>query len=147
MNIRKAQEGDAEWLIPELSKFAQFACTRLSMLPQNVEVIHEGLRKFIETHLFLVAENDGEAAGFVAGLVFPHLFNPEILVLQEIFWWVREQYRGSRAALLLLNAFVEWGREHVDWIFFSMQHNTPATDRALVKRGFKMHEQTYLLEV
>lgn len=147
VKVRPAVEGDISWIAAELGEFAEFASTRHSLIPSDPEVMRQGFNQFVKNHIFLVAERDLVPMGFVAGVVFPHLFNPEILVLQEVFWWVMKAYRGSRAALMLLDAFIAWGRESVDWIFFSMQPNTPAGDRVLLKRGFKLQEKTYLLEV
>lgn len=102
----------------------------------------------IENHLIFVAESsEAGRLGLIAGLVVPHVFNPKIQVLQEILWWVSEEYRGSRAGLLLLNEFVDWGKRNVDWIMFTLEKHSPVSDRPLIKRGFRSMETAYLLEV
>ena len=148
VRIRHATEGDVLWLLPELVEFAKFADTKYSMIPSKESVQVEILTGMIKDHLFLVAEGPTGPMGFVAGLVVPHLFNPEILVCHETFWWVKVEHRGSSAGIRLLDAFTLWCESHgVHWIFFSFQHNTPINERAFTKRGFRIQEYQYLKEV
>lgn len=148
MKVRRANEGDLPWLLTELTQFAEFADTKYSMLPPKESTRKEILKALMKEHVFLIAEKDGGGrTGFVAGLVVPHLLNPDILVFYETFWWVALEYRGSSAGLRLLDAVVVWAKEHIDWVFWSLQHNTPITDRVLTKRGFREQERQFLLEI
>ena len=147
MKVRRAEKGDLVWLLTELEQFAQFADTKYSMLPSDESIRAEILRKLMDEHLFLVSEKeDGGRTGFVAGLVVPHVLNPEIMVLYETFWWTSLEHRGSSAGLRLLDAALDWAEKHVDWVFWSLQHNTPVTDRVLLKRGFREQERQFLKE-
>ena len=150
VRVRKAVEGDIEWLLIELEEFARFADTKYSLLPREDSVRRQILKAFIEKHVFFVAEEEenGERLGFISGLVHPHVFNPQLYVCQEMWWWVPKKTRGrSRAGMMLLDAFTEWGRENVDWIFFSLNHNTPVRPEALEKRGYNFQEMQFLAEV
>jgi hypothetical protein len=136
------------WLLEELKKFDQFAGTRYSMFPESEEDARGRLLNLIREHVFLVAERASERVGFVAGFIFQHHFNKDLLCLQECFWWVMPKYRGSSAGIRLLDAFKLAGESlEVDWIYFSMLPNTPASDRALLRRGFKLQDRLFLLEV
>lgn len=77
----------------------------------------------------------------------PHVFNPQIKVLSECFWWVKPEYRGSRAGALLFKNYVEWGKANVDWVTMTLEAHSPVRPEALIKRGFRLQETTFLLEV
>lgn len=76
-----------------------------------------------------------------------HPYNPAIRVLTETFWWVTPNARGSRAGLMLLDAFTAYGERNADWIVFTLEHHSPVNERTLTKRGFHLHERSYLREV
>jgi len=147
MRVRRAFPGDADWIIPELVKFARFADTKRSLIPSDPSVRDSIVDALIRRHVFFVSEKDGVPTGFICGLVAPNVLNPEIAVCYETFWWVLEKWRGSRAGVVLLDAFTQWCRENVDWVWFSLQHNTPGGERALMRRGYAYQETKFLLEV
>ena len=128
--------------------------THLGMLRHAEDFVAWGdisedlLAEMIANHVLLIAERGAERLGFVGGVLAPQLFNREIYCLQETFWWVTPEARGTSAGLRLLDAFNEAGEKvGVDWIWFSLQHNTPCKDKALIKRGFRLQERMYLREV
>ena len=145
---RKATHEDIPWLMVELEKFAVFFGTSLSLF--NPETAPHGLAQLIDNHIFLVAVKEKELEirlGFISGLLSPHFMNPEIVQLTELFWWVAEEHRGSRAGLVLFNDFVRTGTVMADWINFTLEHKSPVKEEFLLKRGFKAQERSYLMEV
>lgn len=148
VEIRRAQETDIPWLMSQLRDFYKFfGDTRIPLFPDEARAVVK-LKYLIGDHLVFIAEKDGVGpCGFIGGLVTPHLFNEEILTLSELFWWVPESFRRSSVGLRLLDAFLDWGREHVDWITFALEHNSPVREETLSRRGFKQRERAYLLEV
>lgn len=104
------------------------------------------MKNHIDHHVLLVAESSAGIIGFVSGMLHQHLFNPNIIVLTETFWWVKEEHRGSRAGLVLLNEFTRIGKMKANWIAFTLEHHSPVNDRCLIKRGYAIKEHTYLLE-
>lgn len=148
MRVRKAVEGDKPWLLTELKKFADFVETKHSLWPEDPKTQDEVLTSLISQHLFFIALRDsGERVGFAAGLVTCHWFNPDVQVFSELFWWVIPERRGSSAGLILLDAVIDFCKEHVDMVFWSLSHKTEVSDRALLKRGFREQERRFLLEV
>jgi hypothetical protein len=141
-------EGDFEWIDAQCLQFANFMGTRHSLFHPDKELRRHIFKSLMDDHLFITAigAEDGEYMGFCAGVITPHMLNPDLKVLQEVFWWVAEGKRHSRAGLMLLRAFKEWGRQNVDWVFFSIQHNTPLREEALTRRGFRLQERFYLYE-
>jgi len=149
MLVRGAEQQDLDWLIGQLKEFSRFFGSHHVLFPHDDEAYaRNGLSGMMEKHLVLVAEREDKTPiGFVAGIVTPHLFNPKLRVLCETFWWVIPEARMSLAASKLLDAFTKWGQEHADWIIFSLEERTPVRDRGLLRRGFRLQERSYLMEV
>lgn len=147
ITIRRAHHNDLDFLLAQLREFSQFFGTEKALFGDE-SYARQTLLGMIADHPFFVAEGEGAGpVGFVAGLITPHLFNPNIRVLAETFWWVSEEHRGSRAGLMLLEEFVKFGKENVDWITFALEEKSPVNEKALTKRGFKLQERSYLKEI
>ena len=97
-------------------------------------------------HFFLALRNEAPV-GFLVGSLIPHYFNPALIVLSQVLWWVNPEARMSRAPAALLDAYQALGRERAHWIQFSRQEHTPIRDASLARRGFRLVERTYLEEV
>ena len=146
ITIRPAVEADLDWIVNELRSFSDFFETKIPLFPTYKDA-YDGMKKHIDHHVLIVAELSGKLIGFISGALTTHVFNASIRVLHETFWWIPEQYRGGRAALLLLNEFTRIGKEKADWIFFTLEHKSPVNDRCLLSRGYKTKEHIYMLEV
>lgn len=147
VQVRLATIDDVSWILDDLKDFAKFYGTKKSVFPSDRDVAAGIVTRLITQHLFIVAQRDNETPmGFIAGFVTPHVFNPEITMLAESLWWVKPEFRGSRAGKALLMAFTEWGKQNADWISFTLEHHSPVKDEVLLKRGFHLQEKTYLME-
>jgi RimJ/RimL family protein N-acetyltransferase len=149
VSARVARLGDVPWLLDQLRAFDRFYGTRAPLFPEE-----EQARAFLanaigdwDKFLFLIAEHELASVGFIAGWFYPHPYNPRIRVLGEVFWWVAPEYRGTMAAGRLLDRYVNEGRKRADWITITLEAKSPVDPRGLEKRGFRLHETTYLLEV
>jgi hypothetical protein len=146
IEVRRATEHDIPWILSELKKFSAFCNTKIPLYPDD-DYAGQAILIHINNHLCMVAERSGELLGFVSGIITPHLFNPSIKTLTETFWWVKEEFRGSRAGLMLLNAFVQFGKSNCNWVLMTLESVSPVNERVLTNRGFVLHEKQYLLEV
>lgn len=150
IKVRGSEARDLEWLLGQLKSFSRFFDSKLPLFGDE-EHVRAAVSNLIENHVLLVAEHEGVPIGFVGGFIMPHPFNPKITVLVESLWWISDEYRGtaigSRAGLDLLNEFTEIGERHSDWIMFTLQEKHPVGERALKRRGFHVHERTFLKEV
>ena len=146
VEVREATYDDVPWLLEQLREFSRFFNSRLPLFPDDAAA-EAGIRLMILDHVVIIAEDVEGRAGFIAGFIGPHPFNPKIVVLNEAFWWVSQDRRKSRAALLLLNAFKAEGRRYADWITMSLEADSPVNDSALTKRGFALKERSYIFEV
>lgn len=145
---RKATHEDIPWLKVELEKFAVFFGTQKSLF--NPETADGVLSSIIDQHLFLIAhrvDSPSDSLGFIAGLLSPHFLNTDIIQLTELFWWVKEEHRGTKAGLTLFEDFIRIGSVEADWISVSLETASPVKDEFLLKRGFKSQERSFLMEV
>lgn len=144
--IRSASIDDIDWIKVQLREFADFFESKRMLFPSDDYAI-KFLTLMIEHHLFLIADRDGERLGLIAGFKTLHPFNPAIKVLQEVFWWTDKNHRRSRAAAMLLDAFTEHGKKFCDWIVFTLEKNSPVSDKHLLARGYGHAEKNYFMEV
>lgn len=145
VQIRPATAADLPWLLEQVVAFDRFYGARRSLLPPTVEKAEAKLAYLIG-HVFLIAEDAARGPlGFIAGIVAPHWMS-EREQLSEILWWVDEPFRGSRAGLLLLNAFVAKGRALGCDVVMSLENNSPVNHETLFRRGFCAKETAFILE-
>lgn len=147
MTVRPALATDIPWLVEQLREFDTFFGAGRSLFPGEARAC-EILAALIADHVFLVAEDSTGPVGFIAGHIGTHPF-AGFPVLTELFWWVVPAYRGTGAGLALLNRYVEIGRRLCPrgWVLMTLEHDSPVSDRILLKRGFHLKERSYLLEV
>lgn len=144
--VRQATTEDIDWLIEECAEFGRFFDSKIPLY--NEEHLRSVvLPSLINSHLFLVAEVRGEKAGFIAGLYTSHFLNPLITTLTEILFWVTPKLRGSRAAIMLIEAYTQWGKLNADWISMTVESASHLNEKSILKRGFRFKEKSYFMEV
>ncbi len=144
--IRAGTIGDIPWMLGQLKELQLFFGSKKSLYHEESAI--SGLKTIMKTGLVLVAEKESVGRiGLIIGAITPHLFNPNVIVLAELLWWVDPAYRATSAGYLLLSEFVSWGKENVDWITFSLQSITPVNESTIKRFGFRHIEACYLIEV
>ena len=145
ISIRRADEGDIDFILEQLKNFAEFLETKHSVFGDELYA-RKGVELLIHDHVFLIAELNGVRAGFISGFFNTHFFNPSITVLCELFWYVLPKYRRTRIGALLFSEYEKIGREKAKWITMSLNRKTPVKEASLIKRGYQKHEIVYLKE-
>lgn len=146
--IRRATDEDIPWLLEQLQSFSDFYGTKRPLMPSDPEVAAAVIRSLITSTEFFIADlPEVGPVGFIAGVLTPHVFNPELRVLAELLWWVVPAHRGSTTGARLLEHFTQFGRQHAHWVTMTLESASPIDDRVLQKRGFQPHERSLLLEV
>lgn len=145
IKVRPALKSDAGWIFAMCEDFARFYDSKIS-LAGNPEHGRRFLDQLISQHVVLVAVNEQEPMGFIAGLMTAHHFNPDIIQLAELLWWVPEEHRNTRAGAMLFSEFLKVGEEYCQWVTFTLETKSPVKDSFLLKRGFKLTERAYLKE-
>ena len=145
--IRKGDHSDIPKVLEELKAFSEFYDSKYNLYKDD-ETSSEIIKGIMDNHLFLVALSpEDELVGFISGLIHPHLFNPDIKTLSEAFWWVKPEYRNSKAGSMLLKEYIEFGKLNADWIICTIERHSPVNDETFLKRGFRLQEKSFLMEV
>lgn len=145
ITTRHANMSDLDWIFGECIAFSNAYQSKFS-LAGNEAYGRVFVANLIQNHLVIVGLKDGELAGFIAGMVGPHHFNPDIKQLTELFWWVPPRSRMTGVGAKLFLEFVAFGKQNCDCITMTLENETQISDAALAKRGFKLTEKAYLLE-
>lgn len=148
IEIRQAQSGDIPWLKSQLRDFAAEYPSRYSLYGAE-DVVEERLTQLVSHHICFIADHEEHGPiGFIAGVRQKHFMNPDITMLQEIFYWVAPEFRAkTSASVMLLDAFTEWGEENAHWTVFFTNTKTLMHERHFLKRGYNTIETVYLREV
>lgn len=171
IDIYHAEHADLDWLVQECEEFSKFTSKDKYEIFPGKELARDGLKKLIDNQVVFMSKalkpefqaifndlaiNGGTfkpkddmwiRTGFMAGMITPHYFNPKITVFTELFWWVPIEYRRGRSGLMLFNMYLEYGKEHADQIIMTLEQESPVNHSFLTKKGFRLKEQAFLLEV
>ncbi len=146
ITTRLANSSDIDWLFEECKAFAKTYESKLN-LASNEDYGRTSLGYLVENHLVVMSLKDGEPTGFIIGMKQPHHFNPDITMLSELFWWVKPEHRLGSSGAKLFKAFMDFGKQNCDCITFTLEETTPLSEKALTKRGFRLTEKAYFMEV
>lgn len=144
MIIRKATIEDIPWMLDEGKTFLGLISENKNYY--NRDHLEKLLVHIVTEGIIFVTEKDENLTGVIGGLKIPNIYNGDLMTLVELFWWVPEDYRKTRAGYLLMKAFEEAGSD-VDSITFSSMDFSPINEDALIKRGFKKRESSFVKEV
>lgn len=147
MLTRPASLRDLPWLLEQLWAFDEFCGTKYSLIPKEEGSATTLLANLIGGTFFRVAEKQDKQVGFICGVLQPHYLNTKIITFTELFWWVLPEFRNGRAGIMLFEEFREFGIQHAHWIVVNLEYESPVKSESLLKRGFRLKERTFLLEV
>lgn len=105
-------------------------------LPTMYTLAFQGIMD--KTHF--VAKCDGVCIGALASLIVPNMFNPSIITLAEVFWYVLPEWRQSKAGSMLLAALEATGSLLANDTTLSTLPSTGAVTKLLESEGFRMEE-------
>ena len=93
-----------------------------------------------------VVKKDGVNVGAIGGILTPNLFNPNMTLLTEVFWYVLPEYRNTRAGLLLLDVYSKKAEEVADEASFSLLSTSTVNKNTLEKKGYQFCEYSFRRE-
>lgn len=105
-----------------------------------------GLMSGVGNGALLVAEADGQAVGIAAHVVFPFYANMNTKLGQELFWFVKPDFRKGLGAALLDELEADARRKGAD-VFMSAAIaglRDAAIGRVYQRRGYKPAENTFI---
>jgi len=98
---------------------------------ENIEEIVENI---LQNKDIICIKKDGK--GVILGILYPLFYNPDVIIAQELGWWVEPEYRGTSIGIKLLKEFEkeakEKGADKV--IMFYLEAQTPDKIDSILKR-------------
>lgn len=147
MIIRNAIDSDIDFIVQEGIKFIQYHPANLDKSIDTDYLFNLGLT-LIKEHVVLIAEENEIKLGMIGGMIVPNIYNPKYFGLQELFWWVKEEYRNTSAGMKLFKAFEKRAVDlQVDFISMVTTVYTPTLEKVYKKNGYKLIELSYTKEL
>ena len=145
MIIRDATKDDYDSLIRIGRCFAKTA----GQSDVDEESLKATLDALLERGVLKVAEN-GAVCGAAGAILFPHYWNFEEIIAQELFWWVDEYARGTTAGTQLLVALEQGAKDRGAEKLLMLCLDAVEGDKVAQmyeRRGYTPLERTYAKEL
>lgn len=108
MKIRFADIHDTEYIIDMLKQYRQHSPIHLHQATDDTHARAVLAHIFAGLGFVLVAEDvDNSLAGMLIALKNPNVWDPTILMLNELAYWVNPESRGSSAGYKLIKKYQE----------------------------------------
>ena len=97
-----------------------------------------------------LAEIDNKLVGITGAIYYPLYFSPTSNVVQELWWWLTPEARGTGAGAKMFNCIKSWAKEKNASAMFmiALEDDRAGKMEKLYRRaGFKPVERTFIKEV
>lgn len=91
-----------------------------------------------------ICYRNGKPVGLMAARLSESIFDPEVRIFFQDTLYAKS---GTRAAKLLLDDFIDFGRSHANHVLTTIGTRTNIRPGSLEKLGFKKLEETYRMEI
>jgi len=99
-------------------------------------------------HILMVSEDDRGITGSIAGGTSPWMFNFDITVLHEMWWFVPKKFREHRSpAFPLFKALMKWGKDEgatMRVISSTEREESPRVIKFYKKLGLTLMDHNYV---
>ena len=151
MIVRKATEAD-------LPKYIELAKAFHTASPMHgaIDFDPDGYSRFYLSSInqdsigIWLAEIGDKIVGICGALAYPLYFNPSALVVQELWWWLTPNARGSGAGTKMFQQIEQWAKEQNATALFMIaleDERAQKMERLYARAGFKPMERTFIKEV
>ena len=97
-----------------------------------------------------IAEKDNKAVGVAGALCYPMYFSPSHRVVQEIWWYLTPEARGTGVGKQMYDAIESWAKEQGATALFMIaleDERSPGMEKLYSRQGFRPMERTFFKEV
>jgi N-acetylglutamate synthase-like GNAT family acetyltransferase len=145
--IRQASKFDSDLIIDMLRDYR--SATPWDRLAQ---CDNERYIKTLLAHIFagmgvvFIAERESQAIGMLIAIKSPNIWDPELMVMNELCYWVNPEWRGGTAGYRLLAAYIEHGdrlKEQGVIEAYTVSKMTNSPDLDYSRFGFEKLEETW----
>lgn len=144
--IRLATEADLPRIVEMSMNF--HAVSGYADIPLCERSVEATARLLMSCSALLVAEaRDGELVGMIGAVFSPSPMNDQLIVGQEIIWWLEPNYRGGLLAIRLLQALEVLARgagvHHFSMINIASSAELSGAGSLYARLGYKHTESTW----
>tara|TARA_Y100001963_G_scaffold135798_1_gene197699 strand:+ start:80 stop:556 length:477 start_codon:yes stop_codon:yes gene_type:complete len=112
-----------------------------------IEMYKQRIQRNVPTIIY-IAEQDGEIIGVAGGSVSTHIWSYTSKWGTEDFWFVKKQYRGSKAGAMLFDKLINWFKKAgANRIMMTHYTWNPSIEKYYIKKGFVPFETNYVYKV
>lgn len=92
---------------------------------------------------------DDQMRGVIGAMVFPLFLNTDVLIAQELFWWVKPEARKLGVGDDLMDALEHFAKQRGCKLVFMMDLATSpeSAERVFLKRGYAMSERHWIKRI
>ena len=145
--IRQATKYDIDIIIEMLKHFRDADIFGIVKENNNKEYIVAVLSEILSGKgAIFIAEKD-QPIGMLIGLILPSFWNPQILELHELAFWIEPEHRGGTHGFRLLKAYIDYANElkkngRINNFYVTKMVDSP--DIKYQKFGFKKLEENWI---
>jgi len=147
MIIRSANKWDLEQIIVMLKHFRNQSPVELLKNVNDEEYINKIFHEILQGRgIALVVESDS-VVGMILSYIAPNIWDPKILVLNELCYWVEPEYRNTTAGYRLLREYNKLAKELIEEKrihLFTMNKMINSPDLDYGRFGYKKIEETWI---
>ena len=137
--IREAKSSD----FPELLRMGRGFSESLGIPLDDVSAL-DMAERLIDSDDAVLLIGDGVMAG---ALAYPLYFNKNVVIGQELFWWVDKDKRGNGVGRDILDALEQWAKSvgASQLTMLAMQDTSPDfVDQVYLHNGYKPFENAFV---
>lgn len=148
MQIKKATKFDLPEIIEMLKHFRENTPISIMAECDNHDYISQLIHHIlIGRGIVLLAEKDSRVIGMIMGYIDKTIWDPNILVMNELAFWVEPEYRGTSAAYRLIKTYNDEvnklkGEGRIKLFTMSKMINSPDLDYG--RFGYKKIEEHWV---
>jgi len=144
MIIRDATMDDALAIINGAKAFAEF--TGLPLFPENEDDFIAAVSRIVtnDNVEVLIAEHDNTVIGGIGIVYGQFLWNPAIIMGEELFWWANPGSPMKTGKMLFDEAIRRMEDNEAIPFFKSLANSPESVDKLYLKEGFTLIEKSFM---
>jgi hypothetical protein len=147
MKIRLATRFDIPDLVRMMLDYRTQSPIEILKTSNNTEYAEQLFDHIIAGRgIVFVADRDGSTVGMLVAIRNPNIWDPSVMVMNELAYWVDPQHRHSTAGYKLLSKYREWCEQAkllgtIQFYTISRMVNSPDLDYG--RFGFRKLEESW----
>jgi hypothetical protein len=147
MKIRQANKFDVPRLVELMKHYREQSPLACLLESDNVEHVEALLAQILAGRgTVIVADHEGLVVGMLIAMINPNIWDPNIICLNELAWWVEPEHRNTSAGYKLLLEYSSYGERledegKINYYTISKMVNSP--DLKYERFGFNKLEEMW----